>query len=312
LLNSTCEVVAVWSAGGALPQAVLKLAQGGLQVRRTMFLGLVAAVAATVAGVGLAASRIALQAPPPDNPPPKAAPGPVQGPFERLVVGVDPGAFSPEIPCTLTLTPDGRCVYHVVGYPGRGTAAAWPAATRAHTLPPDSTRRLAALLPATGWVTAAPAKEPLQFHQTKYALALRRAGANAEQAFEGEPQPYKDLLAFVRALTLQEFISYRLDEVPEHAVYARRALESDVRAELGDPPGLPPSRLDFARFGGWASRVVRAPDNRPAEDVAAAARLVGLLRLGSEREPLTRLSTHPDPSVRDAARQAVGRLPDPK
>jgi hypothetical protein len=51
LMSRTCEVVAVWSAGGALPSAVVKLAQGGLGVRRTLFLGLVAASALAVVGL---------------------------------------------------------------------------------------------------------------------------------------------------------------------------------------------------------------------------------------------------------------------
>jgi RNA polymerase sigma factor (sigma-70 family) len=68
LLQRTFEVVGTWSAGGALPQSVLKLAQGGLVVRRTMFLGLVAAVATTVVGVGLAAR--------PEPPRPAALPAP--------------------------------------------------------------------------------------------------------------------------------------------------------------------------------------------------------------------------------------------
>ncbi len=55
LLTKTCEVVAVWSSGGALPQSVVNLVQGGLQVRRTLIFGLVAVVVTSVVGVGLAA-----------------------------------------------------------------------------------------------------------------------------------------------------------------------------------------------------------------------------------------------------------------
>ena len=72
LLTKTCEVVAVWSAGGTLPQPLVNLVQGGLPVRRTMFLGLVAAVVTTVVGVGLTAQTP--QAPPPPAPPAVPAP----------------------------------------------------------------------------------------------------------------------------------------------------------------------------------------------------------------------------------------------
>lgn len=312
LLTETCEVVATWSGGGALPPSVLKLVQGGLGVRRAILVGLVAAVGATVVA-GLAAARLpSPQPPPPAAIPPKEAPRPAPVRFERLVAAVNPGAFSPEIPSTLTLTPEGKCVYEVVGYPARGTVPAWPAAKRTHTLPPDRMRRVVAELKATEWLAAAPAQEPLQLHQPKYKLTVHRGGKVTAREFEGEPRPYKELLTLARGLASQEFLAYQLEDVPGRSADARARLDSYVRAELGGAYGKPVDAFAYGRFGGWASRVVRAPASRPADDVATAARLVGLVRLASERDPLTALTSDDNPGIREAAREALRRLPAPK
>lgn len=314
LLDRCCELVSAWSAGGAVPPAVLRLAQGGLPVRRTIFLGVLAAAATTVA-VGLVAASLTTPQPqPPADAPPKEAPRPAPGQFERVVVVVNPGAFSPEIPCTLTLTPEGKCVYEVVGYAARGTVPAWPAAKRTHTLPADRMRRIVAELKATEWLAAAIEKEELQLHQPKYVVTVHRGGKATAREFEGEPRPYKELLALARGLASQENLAYRLEDVPTSAAYARYTLETYVHGELfpGGSYDKPPAHFDFARFGGWASRVVRAPADRRADDVITAARLVGLLRLASEREALTTLARHADSSVREAARAALDRLPDAK
>jgi RNA polymerase sigma factor (sigma-70 family) len=52
LLTKTCEVVAVWSSGGAVPAAVMKLVQGGVSMRGMMLGGVLAV--SLVAGVVLA------------------------------------------------------------------------------------------------------------------------------------------------------------------------------------------------------------------------------------------------------------------
>ncbi len=296
---------------GPAPAVVASLASEVVRAMLLDKLRLPATVLGFLAAGVTAVALAAPQNPPPAGPPPKAAP-PAATEFDQLVVGVNPGAFSPEIPCTLTLAPNGKCVHEVVGYPARGAVPAWPAAKRAHTLPPEQARRLAAALKATDWLGKAVEKEPLKLHQPNYALTLRRAGKEYRVACEGEPAPYTDLLKLARGLASQEFLAYRLEDVPNHAAYARYVLDTYARAELGGPYGKPLDHFDYARFGGWAKGVVRAAAARPPDDLAAAARLLGLLRLASEREALAVLTRHTEPSVRDAAREALARLPEPK
>lgn len=73
LLSKTCEVVAVWSAGGALPQSVVKLVQGGVYMKGVMLGGALAL--SLVAGIVVAGSP-EKPAPVPNTPP---VPGEVAG-----------------------------------------------------------------------------------------------------------------------------------------------------------------------------------------------------------------------------------------
>ncbi|HEX4613787.1 MAG TPA: RNA polymerase sigma factor [Urbifossiella sp.] len=94
LHTRTCGLVADWSAGGGVPAAVLRLARGGLTVRKTFFLGLVAAAALAAVGVGHAARPAAEPQPPTPAPPaPPVAAGKADGPAPGAA---EPGfAFSP-------------------------------------------------------------------------------------------------------------------------------------------------------------------------------------------------------------------------
>jgi hypothetical protein len=232
--------------------------------------------------------------------------------FDELVAEYNPGAFSPQVPATLRFSPDGKCVYEVAAIPGRGNIPPWPAAKLTHQLPPDRTRRLAELLKATDGLAKPIEKEVLQLHQAKYALTLRRGGVAARRAFEGEPPPYTDQLVLARGLAFQEFLAYELEVVPGRSGQARSNLDTYVRAELGGPYTKPVDAFDFTRFAGWARRLVRAPADHPADDVATAARLAGLLRLSAERDALTALARHENSYVREAANLALARIADRK
>jgi len=79
LLTKTCGLVAAWTAGGAVPAAVLRLARGGSAMRGVLLGGALALTLA--AGVALAAGLADPPAPPPGPPPPEspvaaAQPGP--------------------------------------------------------------------------------------------------------------------------------------------------------------------------------------------------------------------------------------------
>src|SRR5262249_36624571 len=58
----------------------------------------------------------------------------------------------------------------------------------------------------------------------------------------------------------------------------------------------------------WATRLVRKPFEQQADDVRTAVRLVGLLKLESERGYLADLAADRDRAVRTAVAQALGRL----
>ena len=135
-----------------------------------------------------------------------------------------------------------------------------------------------------GWATKPVGKGPPALHQPGYTVSVKRGGKVADVVCEGEPEPYAALLAFVRGLIWQEHLLYRLEWVPAAMIDARRELDGYVRAELGGPYGKPPFAIDYARYVPWATRLVRDPFNKPDEDVAAAVRFVGMLRLESERE----------------------------
>ena len=96
LLSKTCEVVAVWSAGGVLPQSVVNLVQGGFAMRRTLFLGLVAAVVTTVVGIGLAALPE-----PHTQPAPPAAPAVADRKVEAAPAALQPQAEADKTPVRL-------------------------------------------------------------------------------------------------------------------------------------------------------------------------------------------------------------------
>src|SRR5262245_21343621 len=65
-----------------------------------------------------------------------------------------------------------------------------------------------------------------------------------------------------------------------------------------------PEELDFGRYAGWATGLVR----KPAGDTKTAIRVVGLLRLESERKYLVALASAANSTVREAAAQALERL----
>src|SRR5262249_53826422 len=96
--------------------------------------------------------------------------------------------------------------------------------------------------------------------------------------------------------------------VPGAQIEGRRELDGLVAAELGEPFAKSLLAIDLTRYVPWATRMVRKPFGESADDVRAAVRLVGLLRLESAREDLADLASDRDRDVRTAVASAMGRL----
>ena len=238
-----------------------------------------------------------------------------KGDFDELTVAIRPPGISNERPCTVRIQGDGTCVFEELLPPASGPRPAPPAKTT-HTLSPDRLRRLNALLKETDWLAKAAAKGPPALHASAYSLTLKRnketvarEGWYDPPRGERVPEPYQAVVAFAHAIARQEVLAARLESatVAEQAA-ARHLLDTYVRAELGEPQGKPGYEFDFARFAPWAAGLVQKPADRPADDVAAAVRLVGLLKSEDERDGLARLAGHEDMDVRNAVAKALGRL----
>ena len=227
--------------------------------------------------------------------------------FEEVTIIVKPGGPTDRAPETIRVSADGKCLYEVPARPARGETPAWSGARIVHTLPSARLRELNDLLKGTDWFER-DATRVMQLHQDEYKLALKRGGKTIDRTMLGELEPYTKLLHYFRSVAAQEYLLYRLEHVPAAQVEARRELDNLVAAELGEPFAKSPLDIDLARYSPWATRLVRRPFEQSTDDVRAAVRLVGLLKLESEREYLSDLAADRDRGVRTAVAVAVGRL----
>jgi RNA polymerase sigma factor (sigma-70 family) len=244
--------------------------------------------------------------PPPaaDKQPPAAAP---KAEFDEVTIVIKHSFLSNRTRETIRVSADGTCGYEVPERPARGNIPAWSGARIVHKLPPERLRQLNDILKETDWL-AKDAKAVMQLHQEEYELTLKRGGKTTDLAFKGQSQPYAKLLHFFRSVAAQEYIIYRLDWVPSAHAEGRHELDNLVVTELGEQSAKPLLDIDLARFVPWATRYVRNPFGEPTDDVRTAVRLVGLLKLESERGYLADLATDRDRDVRVAVAEAVGRL----
>lgn len=228
--------------------------------------------------------------------------------FDEFTAVFKPAGLSKELPATIAITPDGKCVYEVDGRPALGNNPAWPAAKFTHTLPADRLNGLVELLKATDWLAKDAEKGGPPLHSATYIVSLKRGGKPSAASFHHEQEPYKPLAAFLHALAQQESLLYQVDTVPDRhfRASARNTLDSYLRAELGEPfASKPLFPLDYTRFAAWATGVIRKPEGNSADDLRTAIRLVAHLRLESERKILTELTKHENSYVRRAAGDAL-------
>jgi RNA polymerase sigma factor (sigma-70 family) len=320
----TARSAARFAAGLGEPSPAAALANGAMSMTAARVkVALLLAAVMGAAGIGVAASQEANSVPPtaampqsrdsdrPDAPvaQPAAQPAAEQPKpeFGEVTVVSRPGAFSNRTTETIRVSADGTCLYEVPQRPARGEIPAWSGAKILHKLPPERLRELNALLKGTDWLAKDP-KEKLQLHHPEYTLTLKRSGKTTELVVKGESEPYAKLLHFFQSVAAQEYLVYRLEWVPAAMTEARFELDALVAAELGEPFALSPLAIDLSRYVPWATRLVREPFDKPADDVRTAVRLVGLLKLESEREYLADLANDRNGNVRIAVAQAVGRL----
>jgi RNA polymerase sigma factor (sigma-70 family) len=309
---ATARSAARFAAGSGGPTRATALANGALSmtpIRMKLCLLLAATLGAV--GLGLADTRDTgprpMIAPAPRDagqPPPAAA---AKAEFEEVTVVTKPSFRSNRTRETVRVSADGTCLYEALERPARGAIRAWPGARIVHKLPPQRLRELNGLLKGTDWL-AKDAKAVMQLHQDEYELALKRDGKTTDLTIKGASGPYEKLLHFFRSVAAQEYLIYRLEWVPAAMTEARRELDELIAAELGEPFGKPLLTIDLTRYTPWATRHVRNPFGKSADDVRTAVRLVGLLKLESEREYLADLASDRDRQVRTAVAQAVGRL----
>jgi len=236
-------------------------------------------------------------------PPKPAAPAE----FDEVTVVITHSFLSNRTRETVRVSADGTCLYEVPERPAREKTPAWTGARIIHKLPAERLGELNGLLKGTGWLGKAPNERP-QLHHDRCEITLKRQGKPARLVLAGESEPYAKLQTFFRSVAAQEYLTYRLEWVPAAMIEARRDLDNLVAAELGEPFGKPLLAFDLRRYIPWATRNVRNPFGKSADDVRTAVRLVGLLKLESERDYLADLASDRDRDVRTAVAQAVGRL----
>jgi hypothetical protein len=223
--------------------------------------------------------------------------------FDEMTVAVKPYGLSNHFPATIRIAADGTCVYQMT----LGPKKAPPSLT--HTLAPEQLQKLDELLKKTEWLTKPVEKDAPRLHSSDYTLTLKRDGKTPTLSFTGEPNAYKELMHFFNSLAVQEELLSRLGwPDPKDRAAARHELDTLISAEYGGPFAKSLYTIDLTRYVPWASRLIRKPAGEPVDDVFTAVRLVGLLKLESERKALEELARFKDWRVREAVAQVLGRL----
>jgi RNA polymerase sigma factor (sigma-70 family) len=328
LVSTTVRSAVAFAAGQpvCISPRVVQLTEGALQtmfmtqLRSVTALLLVISLVAGVAGVGVLASQggagrlraVPAQADRDKKPPAFSEPvkvADVKVDFEDVTISIQPGGLAVRQPESIRVRGDGICEYRIEGQPARGKQPAWPASYLKHRLAQERLRRLEAILQKTGWL-AAGGKGILQLHAPTFTVTLKRKGKTQTVTLEGEQgEAYKSLVSFFYGITLQENLMYRLERLPpREQTEACQEIDRYVRAEKGGPYAKPLYEVDLGRYVATFQRYVRDPFTRSTDELAPAVRLLGHLRLESEREYLAALANDRDLSVRTAVAAALGTL----
>jgi RNA polymerase sigma factor (sigma-70 family) len=231
--------------------------------------------------------------------------------FEEASLSIRPSFLAPQQPHSIRIRGDGICEYRIEERPARGGAPRWDPAYLEHKLPLERLRRLEGLLKKTAWLSApGHAGRADHLHPTNYVLKVKRKGQTLTVTMDGEkPEPYRSVVSFFHGIALQENLVYRLERLPGREQYAACAeIDRYVQAERGGPFAKPLYEVDLRRYAPTFRRYVRDPFDRSKEELVPALRLLGHLRLASEREHIVTLANDRDSYVRAAVAEALGAL----
>jgi hypothetical protein len=240
--------------------------------------------------------------------PPRA--GHIKVDFEDVSFSLQPfKLLAVRQPETIRIRGDGICEYRIEGRPARGDEPAWPPAYLEHKLPLKDLRRLETLLKKADWLASRGPVAP-RLHASKYTFTLKRKGKTRTIVIEGEPgEPCRSLVTFFSGIALQEYLLYRLERLPgREQQEACREIDLYVRAERGERYSKPLFPIDLRRYAPTFQRYVRNPFDRPTAEVVPAVRLLGHLRIESERPYIAALANDRDQNVRVAVAEALGAL----
>ena len=187
-----------------------------------------------------------------------------------------------------------------------------------HRIEPAHLRRLEKLLGATKWLAGGGKIWPRLEDGTKYTMTVVRDGkATTTTCYGDQEQAYADLVRFLRRVNRQEWLLYQFGKDAGYRSDPERAIASELDALVPKPSTIKPYApvLDFHRFVPPLAAMLAAPAGRKSDELIAAARLMGYLRIESQRKVLEALAATlaiKEPRVRAEAIRALGRLGGPK
>ena len=210
---------------------------------------------------------------------------------------------------TITVHGDGRYEFDMAQR-GRGAPGRYVEDYRLRAV---HLRELGKLLEGVGWLAKPGAVRQMIVDGTEYTLTLRRNGKRAALVCCGkQPKAYEDLIRFCRRIDRQETLLYQATIAEGRAVDGARAINGELDAMAGRPVTKPYAPvLDYHRLVPAYTQVLADPADRHSDVLVAAARLMGLLKIESQRanlDALARNRTVKKPYARAAAVRALGRL----
>jgi len=179
---------------------------------------------------------------------------------------------------------------------------------------PAHLRQLDKLLGATGWLTRGGKVEPYLKDRTHYALDLTRGGKTITTTCYGDQeQAYADLILFLRRISNQEWLLYQLGKDAGYRFKPAHTIGLQLDAAVAKPGLRKPHDpvLDFHRFRPPLAAWLAAPVGRKSIELITAAKLMGYLKIQSQRKALEALAanrTIREPRVRQAALRALAQL----
>jgi hypothetical protein len=226
-----------------------------------------------------------------------------QDPIKRISVSIS-GFFAQRT--DITISGNGRGAVTIVDVRG-GQSKNYEAKIQ---LSDQHMQQLKEYLKRTDWL-GRPVDEPRYIHVVWYEFKLVREGRTLRARCHGRsPEPYEALVGFMRRLSAQEGLLYRLIN-PKARLSAWREIAAQLRRiEHGPAIPEPYEVLDYHRFVPEAKAVVAKPNGRPRDEIETAIKLLGLLKVESEWDRIAALaSTAPkavaNALVRFGRRQAI-------